>query len=259
MSNHDLLQIIIERVGASFYWGEVKNWPDGQLALFEKIGLLHQAQPMHEIDCDGCEENCPAMPVTIYPLTDSSSARAFITCDKRDDIGRVKVEFERLKQWQLTEMQLAQFVAGLCGFTQQVVKDADFWRLGMLHGKKHNAQLLLGFDNTQSILKIAGHNLNLLELLTIDVNQCRIDLKKLKDFADSPTGLADDKESAEARQDRLLLRKRELKTSQVKAFNQKIANEEGISVSQVKKLIAAAEDREKLMTNNPYNQLIKKS
>lgn len=183
MRNHDLLQIIIERVGASFYWDEVKSWPDGKLALFEKIGLLNHAQPLNEIGCDGCEENC-FMPVTIIPISNTNSPRAFITCDKRDDIGRVKVEFDRLKQWQLTEMQLAQFVAGLCGFTQQVVKDGDLWRLGMLQGKKHNAQLLLGFENTQGLLKVAGHRVELLELLFIDENQCQIDLKKLKDFAD---------------------------------------------------------------------------
>jgi len=258
MRNHDLLQIIIERVGASFYWDEVKNWPDGQLALFEKIGLLHQAQPMHVIDCDGCEETCPSMPVTIDPGREDRPARAYITCDKRDDIGRVKVEFDRLKQWLLTEMQLARFIADLCGFTQQVLKDGDFWRLGMIQGKKHNAQLLMRFENTQVFLKIAGHNITLLELILIDANQCRIDLKKLKDFADSPTGLADNKESAESRQDRLLARKRGLKSQGVTNFNQRIADEEGISLSQVKNLIKVAEKREKLIKNNPYNQLIKK-
>lgn len=196
------------------------------------------------------------MPVTINPITETSPARAFITCDKRDDIGRVKVEFERLKQWQLTELQLAQFVAGLFEFTQQPSKDAGFWRLGMLQGKLHKAPVLLGFETLQAVIKIAGHSISLLEILLFDDDKCRIDLKKLKGFVDNPTGLADDKESTEARQDRLLARKRELKSQGVKNFIQKIVDEEGIKESTVKKHIKAAGDREKSLKSNKYSQLI---
>ena len=241
--------------GAFFYWDEVSAWPEGKLALFEKIGLLNQAQPMSDVECDGCEENC-FMPVTIYPVSDHTSARAFITCDKRDDIGRVKVDFKRLTQWQLTAMQLAQFLAGLCGFTQSVVKDAKCWRLGMLQGKQHKSQLLLDFDNTRVKLKIAGHKVDLLELLFIDDNQCRIDINKLKGFVENPTGLADDKESAEARQDRLLARRNELRIAGVRNFNKQIAQDENMSLANVKKLISMAEIRKKNQANNPYLQLI---
>jgi len=255
MSNRDLLQIIIERVannapahGAFFYWDEVKNWPDGKLAYFEKIGLLKEAQPFNEIECNGCEENC-IMPVSINPVTNSTPARAFIVCDKRNDIGRVKIAFDRLKNWQLTELLLAQFVAKLFEFTQQLSKDADSWRLGMLQGQKHKAPVLLVFDGLAAVIKVAGHNVSLLEVLLIDDDQCRIDLKKLKGFVDSPTGLADSKESAEARQDRLLARKRALKSEGVRNFNQQIATEEAMSLPNVKKLIKAAEDREKTPPN----------
>lgn len=263
MSNHDLIQIIIERVGANshlaganFYWDEVKNWPDNKRALFEKIGLLNAAQPMTDIECDGCEENC-IMPVNIYPTSEAIPARAFIVCDKRDDIGRVKVDFDRLKQWQLTGLQLAQFVANLCEFTQQVVKDADYWRLGMLQGKVHKATVLMGFENLQPVIKVAGHSVSLLEVFLIDDDKCWIDLKKLKSFVDSPTGFADDNETTEARQDRLLARKLELKAKGDKNFIKKIVEEEGIKESTVKKHIQKAEKRKELQKNNPYSQLIK--
>ena len=263
-SNIELVELIIERVvsnapndGAFFYWDEVSTWPDGKLALFEKIGLLNQAQPMSDIECDGCEQNC-FMPVTFRNDMPEKPAHAYVTCDKRDDIGRVAVDFKRLTQWQLTAMQLAQFVANLCEVTQQVVKDGDYWRLGMLQGKKHKAPILMGFDNTRAILKIAGHRADLLELLFIDDSQCRIDLKKLKALADSPTGLADDTESAEARQDRLLARKNALKIAKVRNFNMKIAEEENMSLANVKKLISAAEIRKKNQIHNPYLQLRKR-
>lgn len=262
--NIELVELVIERVasnahndGAFFYWDEVSHWPESKLALFEKIGLLNQAQPSGDVECTGCEENC-LMPVTIYPVSDNTSARAFITCDKRDDIGRVKVDFQRLNQWQLTAMQLAQFVAGLCGINQPVVKDVECWRLGMLQGKQHKSSLLMSCDNKHAILKIAGHRVDLLELLFIDDSQCRIDLKKLKALTDSPTGLADDTESAEARQDRLLARKIELKIAKVTSFIKTIAQEEAMSEPNVKKLIKAAEKRKNTQIHNPYLQLIKK-
>lgn len=255
MSNDDLIQIIIERVaansditGAAFYWDEVKHWPEDKVAFFEKIGLLQVAQPMTDIECEGCEESC-IMPVNIYPASEATPARAFIVCDKRDDIGRVTVNFDRLKQWQVTGLQLAQFVASLCELTQQVVKDADYWRLGMLQGKAHKAPVLMGFENMQPVIKVAGHSISLLEALLVDDEKCRIDLKKLKSFVDSPSGLADDKESAEARQDRLLARKSELKAKGIRSFNQQIADEEGMSLANVKKLIKAAEDRKKAPVN----------
>lgn len=264
MSNDDLIQIIIERVsanshlaGANFYWDEVKNWPDNKRALFEKIGLLTLSQPMKDVECDGCVENC-FMPVHIYPMTETTQARAFIVCDKRDDIGRVKVDFNRLKLWRLTPFQLAQFVAGLCEFSQQVTKEGDCWWLGMLQGKIHKSPVLMGFENLQVIIKVAGHSVGLLEVLLIDNDKCRMDLKKLKSFVDSPSGLADDKPSAEARQDRLLARKSELKAKGVNNFIKRIVEEEGIKESTVKKHIKSAEDRKKTLKTNPYLQLIKK-
>lgn len=264
-SHNELVALIIERVasnapndGAFFYWDEVQQWPKTLLETLVKSKLLFQAQHMTDIVCDGCEEDC-FMPVTIISISENKPAGAYITCDKRDDIGRIKVDFQRLKQWQLNTMQLAQFVANACGLSQSIVKDADYWRLGMLQGKQHKSPLLMGFDNTYVMLKIAGHAVELLEVLFIDDNsQFRIDVKKLKTLVDSPTGLADNKESAEARQDRLLARKNELKIARVTSFIKTIAQEESMSESNVKKLIKAAEARKNIEANNPYMQLIKK-
>ncbi len=263
MAHNEFVELVIERVASNapngsafFYWDEVRQWPKAELEMLEKSKLLYQAQSMTEIECDGCEENC-FMPVNILPISDTQPARAFITCDKRDDIGRVKVDFLRLKQWQLSAMQLAQLVGNLCGLSQDVIKDADFWRLGILQGKKHKSPLLMEFDNNRAILKIAGHSLDLLEVIFIDNNNgYHIDITKLKLLADSPTGLADDQESAEARQDRLLARRNELKTKEVRNFNATIAEEESMSLANVKKLIKAAEGRKKSQKNNQYMQLI---
>jgi len=99
------LQIILERLGctdsgksAFFSWDELKGWPPDALEALAACGLLQPAQPVTVIECDGCEENC-TMPVTVYPALDDKPGKAFITCDKRDDIGRVPVDFRRMEQW----------------------------------------------------------------------------------------------------------------------------------------------------------------
>ncbi len=63
-----------------------------------KSGLLGRAEPAQVIECDGCERNC-FMPVHVRPAEGNRPARAFISCDKPEDVGRVPVELGRLTQW----------------------------------------------------------------------------------------------------------------------------------------------------------------
>ena len=80
---------------------EVAEWPDGVFDewLIEKF--LTPVEPAQSLECRGCEEAC-CMPVTVFPVTGKRPARAFIACDKRDDVGRVPVAFARLRQSQMT-------------------------------------------------------------------------------------------------------------------------------------------------------------
>lgn len=84
---------------------EVADWPDGTFASFEQDKLLTQMSPASSIECTGCEEAC-FMPVNILPADAGRRARAFIVCNKRDDIGWVGVEFPRLRQWRMTRIAL---------------------------------------------------------------------------------------------------------------------------------------------------------
>jgi hypothetical protein len=71
----------------------------GELAdLLADAGLLLPAEPASALICDGCERNC-VMPVQVAPATAAQPGRAFIVCDKRDDIGRVPVDLVRLRRW----------------------------------------------------------------------------------------------------------------------------------------------------------------
>jgi hypothetical protein len=101
MTDINPLQIVLERAGhadpakgAFFFWDEVKGWPAGILDILVTSGLLQQAQPMDIIECDGCEVKC-IMPVIVYPAQENKAGRAFISCDKPEDMGRIKVSFAR--------------------------------------------------------------------------------------------------------------------------------------------------------------------
>jgi hypothetical protein len=86
-----------------FGFDEVRDWPDGALPALIKAGLVAPTEPANTLICNGCEEACP-MPVHIVP---GSHARAFISCDKRDDTSRVPVALEQLQQWQMSDAAVA--------------------------------------------------------------------------------------------------------------------------------------------------------
>jgi hypothetical protein len=109
-----LLEYIFKRLAptgeALFSYDEVKEWQPEVVSVLKAEGLLCKAQPLRDVECTGCEEYC-FMPVEIYVANKNNSARAFISCDKRNDIGRVPVDMARLEQWQITIERLAKFFA----------------------------------------------------------------------------------------------------------------------------------------------------
>jgi hypothetical protein len=108
-----------------------------------------------------CEQYC-FMPVHVLPAEGNQPARAFISCDKRDDIGRGPAEMRRLAQWKITGGLLAKTLARLLGFLQVPQEDGagKGWTLGMLKGNEHKAQIALAVANGVA-LKVAGHDIPL--------------------------------------------------------------------------------------------------
>jgi hypothetical protein len=94
-------------------------------------GLLLPAEPAGALICDGCEQNC-AMPVAIAPASAGQPGRAFIVCDKRDDIGRVSVEPPRLRRWMFSLPVLALALAKVFNTDQEPAQagSGSSWCLG---------------------------------------------------------------------------------------------------------------------------------
>ncbi len=259
MVNHvNPLQIVLERAsyadpakGAFFFWDDVKDWPAGALNMLVTSGLLQQAQPMTTIECDGCEENCINKPVVVYPAQEGKPGRAFIVCDVREDMGRVRVDFRRMEQWQTTGGLIAAVLARLLGLprtTSQAV-DGKQWNIGTLKGKKHNSQVTLLAGDSLT-LALAGHVVPLVEVLTIEKNALVLDKSALISLVDKPAGNAE-AEPKEARRERIKARVREEKAKGTKAFLQVVAEEEGISKSRIKQLVKDDDPLEGRVFINP--------
>lgn len=238
------MHVVLERLGyadpakgAFFPWDEVKDWPAGALDSLKASGLLQPAQPMNAIVCDGCEENC-TMPVTVYPAQEGKPGKAFITCDKRDDIGRVQVDFRRMEQWQTTCGLVASALAGLLDISLPTTQAADGgqWHIGTIKGKKHNGLATLARDGNGLTLALAGHTIPIVDMLTFEKNSLALDKAALIRMVDNPASKSET-ETPEARKARLIARVNQEKVKGTRAFLQVVADEEGISLSRLKQII----------------------
>ncbi|MHB1175453.1 MAG: hypothetical protein ACYCZJ_10060 [Sulfuriferula sp.] len=241
MTRADLLESILERLAgagaakALFSADETAAWPAGALETLVNASMLQQAQPASVVECTGCEENC-LMPLHVFPAEGNRLARAFIACDKRDDVGRVSVDFCRLEQWQTTGKLIADVLAHLLGLSRSASHAADGkqWNIGVLKGKKHQSPVtLLAGDSL--MLALAGHAVPLIEVLAIEENALTLDKDELIRRVDKPAGETGD---PVARRIRIKARVHEEKVKGTKAFIQVVAKEEGISASRIKQLVS---------------------
>ena len=89
----------------------IESWVNSE--VLKKHGII-KSVPFSSVSssiitCPGCEEAC-LMPVEVIPGTDVRPARIFIACDKRDDVGRISIDKNALKKWQIDVEQLACFI-----------------------------------------------------------------------------------------------------------------------------------------------------
>ncbi|NLH49698.1 MAG: hypothetical protein GX444_14020, partial [Myxococcales bacterium] len=97
-----LLEILNRSAGrndALFDWQDADRWPAGAIDRFVKAGLLKPAEPATAVRCDGCERECFER-VEVKQRKGKPSL-AVIHCREDPDIGRVEVDFARLRRWRV--------------------------------------------------------------------------------------------------------------------------------------------------------------
>jgi hypothetical protein len=182
MTEGGLLEHIFERLSRAdsgqeiFGADEAALWPESALEVLIKSGLLERAEPAQVIECDGCERNC-FMPIFARPAEGNRPARAFISCDKPEDVGRVPVELGRLAQWRITGGMLGGAMARLLGFTNPPHEDSmgKRWTLGRLKGKEYKGEVTLSVEGGVALM-VGGQDIPLAHVLTL--NRCGLKADK---------------------------------------------------------------------------------
>ncbi len=242
MTPYAALRELLARAGASksaavlISEEELDNWPSAVVAAMKAKKLLVKTRPAVSAVCPGCEQEC-VMPVHT-PLDGSRTPRPFIVCDKRSDINRVGVPIGRLEQWQASGTLIADLIVGLLGLPRPDSNDssAGRWEIGVFKGAKYSSHLVLLADGRLT-LNLAGHSIELAEVLTPESNGFKLDKGRLVRLVDRPVAGAGDPESAVERRARLKKRVQAEKAKGTKAFLKTVAEAEHISVSRLKQLL----------------------
>lgn len=190
MTFDDVLQDLIQRIGSNgggiLPWEQVREWPEGAIEVFEKAGWVKKAVPAKTVECPGCEENC-FMPVHVMSAKNGKLPRAYVACDRRDDMGRVPIPLHYLQQWQISGGQVAKWVSRELSLKGKPKKDkaTENFLIGDVQGKKKTGKVEL-VSMAPASLKTSGHSLQLSEVVCFECNQLQIDRTAILNMVDRP-------------------------------------------------------------------------
>ena len=181
---------LLERVGASrdaaalVSEEELNQWPAEAVRELKAQKLLAKASPAVSVVCPGCYQEC-VMPVDTVSAG-AGNAASFIVCDKRDDINRVEVPAERLRQWRCGAEAVGAFVAQSLGIRSdnQRKADAGLWELGLVRGKRRSQMVCLRANGTLGL--VAGENaVPLAELVRFGAEGYSVDCEGIRQLVDA--------------------------------------------------------------------------
>jgi hypothetical protein len=192
MTPLEALLELLERVGASrdaaalVSEDELSRWPAEAVRSLQAQKILARASPAVSVICPGCEQEC-VMPVET-PLAETGAATPFVICDKRDDINRVPVPIERLRQWQCSVEAMCGFVAQSVGVrpTSRQRDSAGQWEIGIASGKKRKQMLCVRVAVELELM--AGQNaVPLAEFVRHGVGGYSVDSEAVRQLVDAAT------------------------------------------------------------------------
>lgn len=190
MTREDVLQELIAHLASDgdglLCWEQVRHWPDGAVAIFEKAGWLTTAEPASNVECPGCEEGC-FMNAHVLPAAHGQPERAYVACDHREGMGRVAIPLANIQQWQITEARVARWTSRELGLKSEPERNrhSGTIQIGTLVGKKRTACLDLVLAEPVS-LRASGHSLPLSELVLFDGDRPTIDRNAIVRLVDLP-------------------------------------------------------------------------
>jgi hypothetical protein len=192
MTPLEALLELLERVGASrgaaalVSEEELSRWPAEAVRELKAKKLFQRASPAVSVVCPGCEQEC-VMPVHT-PHAGTGAAASFVVCDKRDDINRVAVSTERLRQWRCGAEAVGAFAAQSLGLRPESQRKAGdgLWELGLVTGKKRSQMVCLRANGALEL--VAGQNaVQLAELVRYGTKGYSVDSGAIRQLVDAAT------------------------------------------------------------------------
>lgn len=184
----ELFGAVAAEGGASAYIGEdaLRDWPQNAVAAMKSARLLRRASPATSVVCSGCEEAC-VMPVESVSAL-AGESESFVVCDKRDDINRVPVTSDSLRQWRGDARAVAEFVADALALRTRKGQpnDPDLIEVGVAQGDRREQMLCLRADTAVQLV-VAERALPLAELVTFTGKRYVVDADAVRDLVDSAT------------------------------------------------------------------------
>src|SRR5579863_2942775 len=191
MTPLEALSKLLERAGANRDGAalvseeELSRWPEEAVLGLKSKRLLMRTSPATTVVCPGCEQQC-TMPVYVVP--EDTSSNSFTICDKRDDINRVRIPSERLRQWRCGAEDVAVFVAGSLGLLSESQRRTDdrLWELGLVRGRKRSQMVCLRAKERLELV-IAQNAVPLLQLVRFGANGYSVDIETVQQLVDAAT------------------------------------------------------------------------
>lgn len=186
---------LLERLGAARKGkvyvdeAELKKWPPVAVAAMKQQKLLARARPAKSVVCPGCERAC-AMPVQTQSRADGNAA-SFVVCDKRDDINRVPILAELLRQWHCDAEAVCDFIAASLGIrrSEQTPASDSLLPIGVVRGDEQRQMLCLRVNGQLDV--VAGNRSQpLAEVIEFDRDRLVIDANAIRQLVDSATTTA---------------------------------------------------------------------
>jgi hypothetical protein len=190
MSPLEALQDLLERLEATCSAAvlvseqELSQWTAEAVRALKSQKLIVRASPAVSAVCPGCEQECTMLVHTLPAGTRPPAS--FVICDKRDDINRVEVPAERLRQWRCGLEAVGAFVAQTMGLRPESRRqlDAGLVELGLMTGKKRSQMLCLRASDTLEL--VAGENaVPLVEVVRFEADGYSVDREIVRRLVDT--------------------------------------------------------------------------
>lgn len=158
-------------------------WPSPFFNALLEASLLRPAGSARVIVCPGCDHAC-SMSVHFESHPATGNSRAFIVCDRRDDIGPVDLDDRDLHQWQISRRQLADFLVKQLSLVPSATSaEAAAIALGWATGKHGRRQVQLHFEPAPQ-LSLDDHKILLEQLVSWNGTALVVDQELFRLIAD---------------------------------------------------------------------------